>query len=175
MIRKLILSLILLAAFGGPVLADGTSSMAALASANASIRVVVPVRDIARGEVLVQSDLTFGTTTGNAMMNGIVTSMDGALGLEARRVLHAGQTLSAADLRRPVVVNKGETVTMTFDAPGVELTAMGRAMGEGGIGDTVTVQNPSSFRMINGVITAPGTVIATGPASPISAQRTARN
>ena len=27
---------------------------------------------------------------------------------------------------------------------------MGRAMGEGGIGDTVTVQNPASFRMIIG-------------------------
>ncbi len=47
------------------------------------------------------------------------------------------------------VVTRGQTITMTFDAPGVNLTAMGRAMSEGGIGDTVTVQNPASFRMIN--------------------------
>jgi flagella basal body P-ring formation protein FlgA len=62
---------------------------------------------------------------------------------------------------------------MLFNAPGVELTATGRAMGEGGVGDTVMVQNPASFRMISGVISAPGTVVATGPASPT--QRTARN
>ena len=37
---------------------------------------------------------------------------------------------------------------MLFIAPGVELTAMGRAMSEGGVGDTVTVQNPASYRMI---------------------------
>ena len=30
---------------------------------------------------------------------------------------------------------------------------MGRAMSEGGVGDTVMVQNPASFRMINGVVT----------------------
>jgi flagellar basal body P-ring formation protein FlgA len=50
---------------------------------------------------------------------------------------------------------------------------MGRAMSEGGIGDTVIVQNPASFRMVNGVVSAPGAVTATGPASPN--QRTARN
>ena len=35
---------------------------------------------------------------------------------------------------------------------------MGRAMSEGGIGDTVTVQNPASFRMITAIVTAAGTV-----------------
>ena len=39
---------------------------------------------------------------------------------------------------------------------------MGRAMSEGGVGDTVTVQNPASFRMISAIVTGPGTVRATG-------------
>jgi flagella basal body P-ring formation protein FlgA len=39
---------------------------------------------------------------------------------------------------------------------------MGRAMSEGGVGDTVTIQNPASFRMIGAVVTGPGTVRATG-------------
>jgi flagella basal body P-ring formation protein FlgA len=64
------------------------------------------------------------------------------------------------------VVTKGQTVTMQFSAPGVELTAMGRAMSEGGIGDTVTVQNPASYRMISAVVTAPGAVRASGAISP---------
>jgi flagella basal body P-ring formation protein FlgA len=40
---------------------------------------------------------------------------------------------------------------------------MGRAMSEGGVGDTVTIQNPVSYRMISGTVVAPGTVRATGP------------
>ena len=58
MIRKLAVFLALLTAFAAPALAD------------ANIRVVVPVRDIARGEVLAGSDLSFGTFNGTALMNG---------------------------------------------------------------------------------------------------------
>jgi flagella basal body P-ring formation protein FlgA len=51
---------------------------------------------------------------------------------------------------------------MTFEAPGITLTASGRAMTEGGVGDTVTIQNPASFRQIQGVVTGPGAVRASG-------------
>jgi flagella basal body P-ring formation protein FlgA len=78
-------------------------------------------------------------------------------------MLIAGQPFRAEDVRRPIVITKGQTVTMQFFAPGVELTAMGRAMSEGGVGDTVTVQNPVSYRMIAGTVIAPGAVRANGP------------
>ena len=146
---------------------------AVAASPDAGVRVVVPARDIPRGQTISESDLTYANVPGNALMAGVVTSITTAKDMEARRMLRAGETFRADDVRHPVVVTKGETVTMLFNAPGVTLTATGRAMGEGGVGDTVMVQNPASFRMINGVISAPGTVIATGPASPN--QRTARN
>jgi flagella basal body P-ring formation protein FlgA len=166
MIRKFRIFLVLLAGFCAPALAD-----------TSAVRIVVPARDIARGEVIADSDLTFGTVPGSALMSGTLTSMAAVAGMETRRVLRAGEVLSAADLRRPIVVNKGQTVTMTFEAPGVDLTAMGRAMSEGGIGDTVTIQNPASFRMVTAVVTAAGTVRATGPltnGARLSAQITAR-
>ena len=139
--------------------------------AAASLRIVVPVHDIARGDVIAESDLTFGTVTGAAMMSGTANTMAAVTGMEARRMLRAGQAVSAADVRHPIVVTKGQTITMTFEAPGVDLTAMGRALSEGGIGDSVTVQNPASFRMITAVVTGPGTVRATGPISPMAALR----
>ena len=145
----------------------------AAATQDAGVRVVVPVHDIPRGQAISESDLTYATLPGNAMMAGVVTSVTVAKDMEARRMLLAGEAFRSDDVRRPIVVTKGQAVTMLFNAPGVELTATGRAMSEGGVGDTVAVQNPASFRTINGVISAPGTVVATGPASPN--QRTARN
>ena len=145
------------------------------AAADTGVRIVVPNRDIARGETITDKDLTFATVPGSALMAGTVTTIVAAKDMEARRMLHAGEAMRADDLRHPIVVTRGQTVTMQFHAPGVELSAMGRAMSEGGVGDTVTVQNPASFRMIAGVITGPGTVLATGPASPSPQQRTARN
>src|ERR1700712_3200732 len=110
--------------------------MLAASSAFAStVRIVVPAHDIARGDVIGENDLTYATVDGAALMSGVPTKMDEIKGRQARRVLGAGQPFRGDDVRRPIVVIKGQTVTMQFAAPGVELTAMGRAMSEGGVGD----------------------------------------
>jgi flagella basal body P-ring formation protein FlgA len=158
MIRKLLPVLSLIALFSAPALASG-------------MQVVTPTRDIARGEVIGAGDVVLGTPVNPIMAGNALTSLDGAEGMEARRPLRAGEVISATDLRHPIVVTKGQTVTMTFDAPGVSLTAMGRAMAEGGVGDTVVVQNPASYRMVNAIVIGAGTVRAAGPAEPGSSNQ----
>lgn len=143
--------------------------MAYPAFADDGLRVVVPNHDIARGETISESDLVYGTIPSNTVFSGIATSMDMLKGMEARRLLRAGEVVRVDDVRRPVVVAKGSIVTMTFEAPGVTLTASGRAMGEGGVGDTITVQNPISFRQISCVITGPGAVRAASSTLVVSA------
>ena len=128
----------------------------------ATVRVVVPARDIPRGDVIMESDLTYAIVDGNALMAGVPTKIEDVAGLQTRRVLSSGQPFRGDDVRRPIVVTKGQSVTMQFSAPGVELVAMGRAMTEGGIGDTVTVQNPASFRMVSATVISPGIVRANG-------------
>jgi flagella basal body P-ring formation protein FlgA len=155
MIRKILLVLGLCGVLPAIVLAAGQ----ALAS---TMRIVVPVHEIARGDTIGESDLTYATVDGAALIAGVPTKMEEVKGMQARRTLAAGQPFRTDDLRRPIVITKGQTVTMQFAAPGVELSAMGRAMSEGGVGDTVTVENPVSYRMISAIVTAPGTVRATG-------------
>jgi flagella basal body P-ring formation protein FlgA len=147
------------------------AAMLAVASAAIAntVRIVVPAHDVARGDVIGESDLTYTTVDGSALMSGLPTSIDEIKGMQARRVLSAGQPFRGDDVRRPIVVTKGQIVTMQFAAPGVELSAMGRAMSEGGVGDTVTIQNPASYRMITATVIAPGTVRAEGgPVSPVN-------
>ena len=148
------------------VFALAPALLLAAGSAFAStVRVVVPAHDITRGDTIGEGDLTYATVDGAALMSGVPTKIDEVKGLQARRTLVAGQPFRGDDVRRPIVITKGQTVTMQFIVPGVELTAMGRAMSEGGVGDTVTIQNPASYRMISGIVIAPGTVRATGPIS----------
>ena len=156
MIRKFLLILGVFALMPALLLAVADSAFAA------TVRIVVPAHDIARGDTISESDLTYATVDGAQLMTGVPTKIDEVKGMQARRVLAAGQPFRADDVRHPIVITRGQTVTMEFDAPGVQLTAMGRAMSEGGVGDTVTVQNPASYRMISGIVTAPGTVRATG-------------
>ena len=135
------------------------------------VRVVVPTHDIARGQVITEADMTYVVVTSDVM--GVATSLSDIVGLETRRTLRAGETLRLQDLRHPVLVVKGSTVTMVFEAPGVVLTASGRAMSEGGLGETVTVQNPASFRQISGIVTGPGQVRAQSGGGQIGSNRIA--
>jgi flagella basal body P-ring formation protein FlgA len=142
MIRKLLII------FGVFALVPALALVVANQAFAATVRIVVPAHDINRGDTISESDLIYATVDGAQLTSG--------------RTLAAGQAFRSDDVRRPIVILKGQTVTMEFEAPGVELTAMGRAMSEGGVGDTVTIQNPASYRMISGVVIAPGVVRATG-------------
>ena len=139
------------------------------AFAEAGMRIVVPTHDIARGSTITSSDLAY-QLAGDNTMSGTVTSINDLVGLETRRVLHAGESVRLEDVRHPVLVTKGSTVTMTFEAPGITLTAIGRAMTEGGMGETVTVQNPASFRQISAVVVGSGQVRAQGSGAVISSR-----
>jgi flagella basal body P-ring formation protein FlgA len=130
------------------------------AFADTNVRLVVPTHDIARGEVISESDLAYQSVAAGLVYPGAITDPVALAGMEARRVLRAGESLRLSDVRHPVLVAKGATVTMTFAAPGIELTAVGRAMTEGGLGETVVVQNPVSFRQVSAVVTGSGEVRA---------------
>jgi flagella basal body P-ring formation protein FlgA len=134
--------------------------MAYPAFADTGLRVVVPVRDIGRGETLGESDLSYVFVDPANVMPGTATSMESVVGRQTRRVLRSGFSMRNDDVRAPILVTKGTAVTMIFDAPGITLTATGRAMSEGGMGETVTVQNPASYRQITAVVTGAGTVKA---------------
>jgi flagellar basal body P-ring formation protein FlgA len=81
-----------------------------------------------------------------------------AAGRLARRALAAGQALSAADLALPPVVRRGQTVTLVARAGGLEVRSSGRALADAAPGDPVSVENPSSRRVVTGIAQAGGEV-----------------
>ncbi len=124
--------------------------------------VLVPTHDIARGTVIADGDLTIKSVPTLRLNDGVIREPSDAVGRETKRALRAGEVLRASDLKRPTLVAKGSAVTMTFEAPGMSLSAVGRAMAEGGEGDTIAVLNPTSYRQVMAIVTAPGTVRVTG-------------
>ena len=126
----------------------------------ADMRIVVPSHAIPRGTIITDTDLAYQAVDPASVQAGIVTSMNDLDGMQARRVLRAGEPVRPDDVRKPILVTKGSTVTMTFAVPGIQLTAVGKAMSEGGMGETVTVLNPISYRQIACTVTGAGTVSA---------------
>ena len=120
----------------------------------------IPVltRQIRAGEIVNNEDLTFVRMAQSRLARGSLVNADDIVGLSAKRQLRAGIALRSGDFEKPIVVRKGDTVTMVFRAPGVELTARGKAMTAGGIGDTVAVLNAQSHKQVDAVVTGSGSV-----------------
>jgi flagella basal body P-ring formation protein FlgA len=140
-------------------LAFCTVALSAFAqTADNQVELIVPAHDIARGTVIAESDVATKTIPILRMNEQLVHSLADIVGKEAKRALRAGELLRMSDLKHPTLIAKGATVTMVFDAPGISLTAVGRALAEGGEGDSIAVLNPTSYRQVVAVITGPGTV-----------------
>ena len=129
------------------------------AFADGDARIVVPARDIMRGETIADSDLAYQNVAPDRA-RAVVASMNDLDGMQARRFLRAGEPVRSDDVRKPVLVTKGSMVTMIFTAPGITLTATGKAMSEGGMGEPITVLNPISYRQITAIVSGAGEVQA---------------
>jgi flagella basal body P-ring formation protein FlgA len=124
---------------------------------NNQVELIVPAHDIARGTAIEDDDLT--TKLVPALTTGtFIRDAQDVVGREAKRALRTGEFIRTSDLKRPTIVTKGSTVTMIFEVPGIALTSVGRALAEGGEGDTIAVLNPTSYRQVSAIITGPGTV-----------------
>ncbi|MBL9011727.1 MAG: flagellar basal body P-ring formation protein FlgA [Alphaproteobacteria bacterium] len=122
------------------------------------VDVPVLTRTLRAGEIANAEDVILTRIAQSRLARGALTDSDDVVGFSARRQLRAGLALREGDFEKPVVVRKGDAVTVVYRVPGVELTARGKAMANGGLGDTVPVVNVQSHKQIEAVITGAGAV-----------------
>ena len=62
------------------------------------------------------------------------------------------------DVVSPRLVTRGSLVTMKIETPFITVTSQGKSEQDGAQGDVVRVMNTQSNRVVEGTVTAPGTV-----------------
>jgi flagellar basal body P-ring formation protein FlgA len=122
-----------------------------------TVEAAVLVRNIERNEVIKSSDVLLERRP-KAEMGADAPARDRAVGMQARRQLRAGQALKAADLGKPDLVQRDQTVTLIYEATGLYLTVRGKALESGTEGDVVSVVNLQSKRNVTGTVIGRGQV-----------------
>ena len=142
-------------------------------SAVETVEAAVLARNVERNEVIKSSDVTVERRP-KAEVGGEAASRDRVVGMQARRQLRAGQAVKTADLAKPDLVTRDQTVTLIYEASGLYLTIRGKALEAGTEGDVVSVINLQSKRTVSGTVIGRGQVsisVAT-PRLSASAERT---
>ncbi len=127
--------------------------------AAATAEVVTLLRPVERGEVIKDNDVVVERRPRADVGRELIRNADQAVGLAARNAMQPGRPLRVADLMKPEVVQRNETVTLVYNVPGIMLTVRGKATEGGAEGDVISVLNEQSKRTVQGVVVGPGRVV----------------
>lgn len=111
-----------------------------------------------RNQVIEPKDVVWQRVRSRTLAPGVATEYDQVIGYETRRVLRPGDPFRLHDLHKPLLVKKGNLVTMILATPMMQLTAQGKALEDGALGDVIKVENPRSGKTILGTVVENRTV-----------------
>jgi flagella basal body P-ring formation protein FlgA len=119
------------------------------------------------GTILQAEDLRASRVRLNLLRGGTPIAISAALGQALRHDLPPGQPLTTGDVARPVLVARNSSVRIRLDSGEISLSARGLALEDGGIGETVRVQNPTSKAIVLATVTSAGEVRVVAEREPV--------
>lgn len=122
------------------------------------IQVPVPTRRLSPGEVIAEADLTMTALRTDQLGQRVITDRNALLGQTARRVLSPGRPVPDNSVATQTAVTRNKPVTLEYRQGALLITARGRALANGAVGDQIRVQNLDSNRTLTGTVTGPSTV-----------------
>ncbi|MDY6920608.1 MAG: flagellar basal body P-ring formation chaperone FlgA [Pseudomonadota bacterium] len=120
--------------------------------------VVVADRPIAKDTHLSERELRLELRDVSRLYAGYFTALEELDGFVTRRPVRADQVMSPALVDPAQMINRGERVVIVAERPGLSIRTTGEAMEDGAFGELIRVRNPSSNKVVEGRITAPGQI-----------------
>jgi len=118
--------------------------------------VAVPVlkNTLKNGDIIGAMDIDWIDLPQTKIPNGAILNEKDIVNMTPRRTAASGKPVNANDLEHPKMVDRGDAVTLIFENGPMVLTAKGKALQAGAMGDTVRVSNSDSNKNLQGVVTA---------------------
>jgi flagella basal body P-ring formation protein FlgA len=112
-----------------------------------------------RGETIGQNDIVMLPVRADFVTDAMIVSKSEIVGMTPRKIIRGNAPIARNDLDKPVMVQRGELVTMNLNSGAIKITALAKALEAGTKGDIIRLMNIDSKRTIEAKIT--GTRTAT--------------
>ena len=120
--------------------------------------IAMAAREIARGETLTPDALVMKKFNISNLRGEPLLSREEATGLTAKRTLRAWTPILRTQLQQPLLVKRGQAVTISSVSDDIHAQTAGVALKEGHLHESIKVQNSSSERVIDATVTGAGRV-----------------
>lgn len=118
--------------------------------------VVIAARPLDRGDVLTEADLISSELDVTRLHGAYLTEIPAAVGLEVRRPLAAQAIVSQQMLQPPLLIRRGESVSIRAAGQAIAVHMNGVALSDGRLGQPIRVRNSSSNRVVEAKVVGPG-------------------
>jgi flagella basal body P-ring formation protein FlgA len=119
---------------------SGTVDVPVLAEVASPELVVVPTRAIPRGHIIRPTDVRLQPRQQNPRLGTAATRLEDVIGKETTRALAADRPIDQRAVQSPILVRRGEAVTVIVRVANVRVVTSGRAMESGSQGELIEVQ-----------------------------------
>ncbi len=116
------------------------------------IEVPVLVDRVAVGERITERDIDWIEIPVDRMGRGTITDSALLIGMTPKRVIRPGEPIRGHDVGRPVLVAKGDLVSMVLVKGSMTLTMTGRALESGSEGDLIRIVNNTSRETVEVIV-----------------------
>ncbi|PKP69759.1 MAG: flagella basal body P-ring formation protein FlgA [Alphaproteobacteria bacterium HGW-Alphaproteobacteria-4] len=115
---------------------------------------VVATRTLRAQTVIGAEDVALAAST----VAGALIALDEAIGQETRTAIYAGRAIRVDDIGPPALIERNQIVSLVYRRGPLSILAEGRALGRGGVGDSVRVINIASRATVTGLVAPDGTL-----------------
>jgi len=122
------------------------------------LEVLVTREALPRGALLSAANLAREPRRVRGLGDEYVRELPAVAGLALRRPLPAGEPVPLAAVTQSAAVTRGQTVTLVAAVGSAQVRAQGIAMADARVGQRLRAQNPSSGRVVEGVVASDGSV-----------------
>ena len=115
------------------------------------------------GDVITESDIIVQKLPASRVRKNTLMKAQDIIGRSPLRTISAGRSIRQDEIRQLPVVAKGNQVSMTYQMNNLHINALGEALEEGAVGDTIRIRNLTSNKVVHGTVEDKGTVRVSTP------------
>ena len=116
------------------------------------------VRPLPRGHLIREQDIMSVDFNLSRLNYGYFTNKEDLIGKQTRRSLKQNRVITPNQVIEPLMVKRGEKVSLIAKSDTFAIRMSGEAMMNGSLGERIRVKNTSSSRIIEGTVTQIGEV-----------------
>jgi flagellar basal body P-ring formation protein FlgA len=109
-------------------------------------------RPLPRGHVLTPDDVVAERRDVSRLAAGYVSRLEDLVGRRLKQQLTIGRAITPALLDDEIIVNRGQSVTITAQSDGLRIDMGGTALADGSLNERIRVRNDQSGRVIEAVV-----------------------